>query len=315
MSSNHARTVILSERYVDGTLKIELPHFGGNLSGQHLDAAAFNFVKTLSEDLGSNSLRLPSLPEVAIKIRRALVDDHSDATYVARIVGSDPVLAARIIGAANSAYCGQSGKPVCDLQTALFRLGLDAVYSLAMTAALEQVLHARVPDELRDRMKKEWEHSTLVAALAQSLARLETALNPDEAFLTGLLHGVGRLYILRRAKDHPELLGRPQALRFVMDAWHHAVGFALIAHWGLSPEIGEAVRDYGEYDTDAAPPPTLTTVVHLADQLAHAVAERGKGGALEFPRCRALNVPDRSWQSIVTSVEKDLEHLHHVLGV
>jgi HD-like signal output (HDOD) protein len=315
MSSNHAQTVILSERYVDGTLSIELPHLGGDLSRRHRDAAAFDFVKALSEDLGSDSLRLPSLPEVAIKIRHALVNDHSNAAYVARIVGSDPVLAARVIKAANSAYRAQSGMPVCDLQTALFRLGLDAVYSLAMSAALEQVLHARVPDELTDWLKKEWEHSTLVAALAQSLARAETTLNPDEAFLAGLLHGVGRLYILRRAKDHAELLRRPQALRFVMDAWHHPVGFALIVHWGLSPEIGEAVRDYGEYDTAAALPPTLTTVVHLADRLAHAVAEHEKGGALEFPRCRALDVPEQSWRAIITSAQEDLEHLHHVLGV
>jgi HD-like signal output (HDOD) protein len=315
MSSGHAPTVILSERYVDGTLIVELPHLGRVHCPQNLDTAAFNFVKALSADFGSNSVRLPSLPEVAIKIRRALVDDHSNAAHVAWIVGSDPVLAARVIRAANATYYATNGKAVSDLHTAVARLGLDAVYSLAMSAALEQILHARVPDELTACLKMEWEHSILVAGLAQSLARVQNTLNPDEAFLTGLLCGVGRLYILGRAKDHPELLSNTFALRLVMDAWHHAVGFALITHWGLAAEIGEAVRGYRDYDVDAAQLPTLTTVIHLADWLAHAMADCRNDEDLTFPRCRSLDVPEQIWRLIVSSVKEDLKHLHHVLGV
>lgn len=305
----------MSERLVAGRLSAELPRPSGTGgTWGDADVAALNFMQALAHELDTGTLRLPSPPEIVIKIRHALSEEHGNPGHVARVIGGEPVIAARIVRAANAAYFAHSPRPVSDLRSAVIRLGLETVYSLTMSAALEQVLHAQIPQALRPRLKAEWERSVLVATIAQLLAHT-TALSPDEAFLAGLLHGVGRLYILRRANERPELLADERAIAAVTDAWQHALGFALLTHWGLAVDVAYAVKDYDSFDTTAAGPSTLTTILHLADRLARAIEQSKPDEPTEFPQCAALEVPDATWRSIVDGVGQDLKHLYRVLGL
>jgi putative nucleotidyltransferase with HDIG domain len=309
MLTHHAQTVILTDRHVDGALATELPRALHPPNGApDREVSAFNFLKELSEDLVAKTLRLPSLQEVAIKVRHALVDDPRNTAQVTRVIGADPVLAVRVVCAAR-AGCSS---PVRDLPTAIRVLGLEHAYALAMSVSLEQLLHARVPDELRVTLRAEWEHSLRVASIAQALARSVALLNADEAYLAGLLHGVGKLYILRRTANHPELLKNPEVLCRVINAWHHSVGFALMNHWGFALEFARAVNDYASVDVVGPQTPTLAMLVHVANRLAHAM---GRGEALEFPCCRSLEIAAPLWGSIVAGAELDLQHLHHVLAM
>ncbi len=312
MPGDSTRTLILNERHVGGRLSAELPRPGDKaLPG--VDPVALNFMQALAHELDSGTLRLPSPPEVVIKIRHALSEEHGNPGHVARVIGGEPVIAARIIRAANAAYFAHSSRPVSDLRTAVVRLGLEIVYSLTMSTALEQVLHSQLPDALRPRLKSEWERSVLVAAIAQRLAHFGS-VSPDEAFLAGLLHGVGRLYVLRRAKEYPELL-RGDALSQVMTAWQHTLGFALLTNWGLAIDIAYAVKDYDSYDASVAGPVTLTTIVHLADRLADEIEANQPEPPAWFPRCEAVELTDDTWRSVVEGVTQDLAQLYRVLGV
>lgn len=310
----YTRTSILEERLENGTLSARLPALASELPPpEHIDTVAFNFMKGLAQEIHTGKLSLPSLPEVAIKIRHALVEEHTDLGRVVRVIGTDPVLAARIVTAANSAAM-RATRPISDVHSAVHRLGLQAVYSLAMSTALQQVLYAKIPDKLRSTLKAEWECSVRVAVIAQALARVVGGCVADEAFLAGLFHNIGKLFILKRAADYPGLLEDDDALQMVMDAWHNVVGFALVTHWGVASDIACAVRDHGASGTGEGAN-RLTSVVCLAHRHAGYVLVPGEQAVRTAPPSAGLELTDAAWAKVVAAARTELEYVRHVLKV
>ncbi len=85
----------------------------------------------------------------------------------------------------------------------------------------------------------------MVAAFAFVLARTCTKVNPDEAMLTGMMHGIGKLYILTRAIDHPELFNSETALNDIIDEWHAGIGKAILENWEFRRIDGAGGRRSG----------------------------------------------------------------------
>lgn len=316
MVSEHSRTAVLAERREGGGLASSLPprRTAPPSAAEHIDTAAFNFMKALASDLHLSRLQLPSPPDVAIKIRQALAGNHTNLEHVRRVVGADPVLVGRLLASANSAAT-LGTEPVSDVKSAILKLGLNFVYSVAMIVSLRQVLDAQVPGVLRDRLQAEWCRAIRVATVAEVVARNLTPLDPHKAHLAGLLHGVGRLYILRRAKEFPALLGSDGALDLVMGAWHGEVGAALAKHWGLAAELCTAVREYETYDLRESRPPSFTMLICLADRVASGMDEGLEVPMAPLPIFATLGVSETGWLAIAREVRDELERLLKALGL
>jgi HD-like signal output (HDOD) protein len=210
-------------------------------------ASALEFLQGLSKEMAAGKVHLPCFPDVVIQIRRALNNPETHIVQTVRIVGTEPLLAARLLQTANSAIFNHSGKPVIDLRTAVARLGTRLVQSSAMAFAVQQLRAAPVLKSVSTQMKELWEESLCAATLCQLLAR-RTSVNVDEAFLTGLLHGIGRLYIMVRAASDPGKARYEHSLRELIDGWHPAIGQAVLENWGFSEAMVGAVarqQDYG----------------------------------------------------------------------
>jgi len=116
---------------------------------------------------------------------------------------------------------------------------------------------ATASEHLRSYLTAIWQHSVHTAALAHMLARVRTRLNPDEAFLAGLLHEVGRLYILMHAKENAEVLASEEAFESVLAEWHPRLGRAVIETWALPAELAEAVGEHQACGLEAPEPPAV----------------------------------------------------------
>jgi HD-like signal output (HDOD) protein len=227
--------------------------------------AAFAFVQALAAELNKGELRLPSFPDAVLRIRKALADENCTTDRLARIAASDQVLAGRLLQLANSALLQRGADRVTDLRTAIQRLGFAMVRNAAMSVAMEQILRARALGASVNDVKVLWRSSTRVAALSYVVAKRFTRLNPDEAFLAGLLHNVGKLYILMRADEHAELFADEEQRR-ALDGWHGSIGRLIIEHWGFSEAQAAAAEDY--LDVERKPyHPDLTDVVQVATLL------------------------------------------------
>src|SRR6202035_777633 len=195
---------------------------------------AFEFVRSLAGELTAGKVDVPSFPEIAIRVRRVLSDPKSTSDQVVRVVGSEPALAARLLRIANSASLNRSGRQVSDLRTAINRIGYNMVRSASISFSMAQIRNSNKLAGLEHHLADLWQRSSMVAAFAYVLARNCTKVNPDEAMLTGMMHGIGKLYVLTRAIDHPELFASDTTLNQIIDDWHASIGKAILDNWSFS---------------------------------------------------------------------------------
>lgn len=210
------------------------------------NAAAFAFVAELAQEVSHGKVELPSFPDVAVRVRKVLADEHVSNEQIARVVSSDAGLAARVFTLANSAALNRSGRSVSEIKTAVNRIGHNNVRTAAVSFAISQLRRASELKHISKELEGLWQEATTVAALAYAVAS-RTGMNADESMLAGLLHNVGKIYILARAQRH-SLFKEPAALAQVMRDWHANIGKAIVENWGFPEHIAEAIGEHENID-------------------------------------------------------------------
>lgn len=223
-------------------------------------------VEALNVELAGEKIDLPSFPDVAARVRRALTNEEVDVEHVVRIVSAEPALAARLMQLANSAALNPGGRRFADLRSAVSRIGFNMARSAAIAFAMSQLRRAEAYKSVGEALAELWEESVHVAAMSHVVARRFTPLNPDTALLAGLLQNVGRLYLLTRAVKYPGMLADRGAYQRVVAEWHLRIAEAILRNWDITDDIVEAVL--ASQDPDR----THTGTTDLADVLAVAGA-------------------------------------------
>jgi HD-like signal output (HDOD) protein len=231
------------------------------------NTVTFGFVKALAAELSRGQVDLPSVPEVVVSLQRVLSDEDASNEIVVKVVGSEPVLAARLMNMANSAALNPSDRKIADLRAAVARVGFNIVRSAALAFAVQQLRKSAEFEYLAPQLDALWKNSVQIAALSHVIARRFTSLNGDTALLTGLMHNVGRIYILTRASKFPALIADPLTFNSISRDWHTNVARAVLESWRLPEEIVEAVGSCEDPDREMRGPVTLTDVLSLAMQL------------------------------------------------
>lgn len=225
------------------------------------------FLTELLDDLNNNRLVLPTLPEVALRVRDAVEDDDVSASQIADIVATDAALSARLMQVANSPlYRGQ--KPIENLQTAVSRLGFQMVRNLVSSLVMQQIFQPTT-DVLDQRLRALWEHSTQVAAISRVLAAHFTRLQADQAMLAGLIHDIGALPILVRAEDMPELLTNAATLDQVVQKLHPIVGKAILENWEFPATLVAVAAEHEDLQRDPGGNVDYVDVVIAANLQSH----------------------------------------------
>jgi len=188
----------------------------------------------LIDDMENDKLVLPSLPEVALKVRDTLDDENANARDVAKVIATDAALSARLIAVANSPLL-RGSKHIDSVDMAVARMGNTIVRNTVNSLIVQQIFQPTT--EVTDRLFHTfWQHSTEVAAISQALASF-ARLKPDQAMLAGLVHDIGALPIVKYAEDIPELLEHEQVLNEIIQELHTTIGTALLSKWEFPQDI------------------------------------------------------------------------------
>ena len=225
---------------------------------------AFQFVQALAAELSMGAVDIPGFPAIVQKIREVLADETSSAEKVARVVGADPVLAARLLNLANSVAILGTARPATDLRTAVSRVGLNAVRSTTYAHAVRILSHCEALRGLEKPLEVLHKQTAQVASLSHVIAGKYTKVQPDVAMLAGLLHSSGRLYLLARAGKHRGLFADANSFRNVERDWHLSVAVALLENWSVPDEIVHAIAESEDLTREPRGAPVLTDVVMLA---------------------------------------------------
>lgn len=220
------------------------------------------FLTELVDAIENDRLTLPTLPEVALKIRETVEDPDVSSQSLSEVISQDAALAAKIIKVANSPLIRGSVR-VDDLQLAITRMGITFVRNLATGLAMEQMFQA-THDAVDKRLRDSWEHSVQVASVSHVLARHYTNLKPDQATLGGLVHEIGVLPILTLAEENPVILEHEHILDDVINRLQGKVGHAILNAWGFSEELKPIPLGCTDFSRDASAQADYVDVVQVA---------------------------------------------------
>jgi len=224
--------------------------------------------------------QLPPLHQVAQKLIALMNDDRSCARDIDKLVRHDQALTARILKLANSSVYGKS-RNIIQLTEAIILLGHTTITNMVLGISVGDVVAGSRHQEFAARA---WEHSLDCAAVSRALADITGCVEPENAFVTGLLHDIG---LLVQVHAVPEVLAEIVAAepvdllaaeRQAMGLNHAQIGMKLLNKWRLPVHLCEAVRFHHAPDKRFLRTNPLVIIVALADQLT-AIA-----GTTPFPR-------------------------------
>jgi HD-like signal output (HDOD) protein len=277
---------------------------------------AFVFVQALAAEASAGRIEIPCFPDVAIRIRRVLADENCDAGQVARVTSAEPALAAKLLHLANSAALNAARVRVTELKGAVARIGFSNVRTASLAYAMEQLRNAPALETLRQPLNSLWELSVNVASLAFVAARSWTRVSPDRALLAGLMHAVGRIYILSRSVEHPGLFADLDAYHQIERDWHATIAKIVLEGWEISPDIVTAVESFEGPGRPGGGDQDLTDVLTVAHMLAtlQDAPEALEAQLSEAAASRRLGITHESVCKVLQESASELASLHAALG-
>lgn len=231
-------------------------------------AITFKILEDIAKDLSGEEITFPTFLDITFQVRTALKDPNLSVDQLARLVGAEPLMSAKIIRMANSVALNPSGREVADVKNGIIRVGMEAVRTVSFAVAMEQLLKSKQMQPFEGLSRRLWEHTAHVAALARVLARKIARINPDEAMFAGLVHDVGVFYLMSRAAGFPELVADKVELHGLLVGWHDNIGHALLTALGSPEPVLQAVQEH-ETDREIVALRNLSDVIYVANKIAN----------------------------------------------
>jgi HD-like signal output (HDOD) protein len=220
------------------------------------------FLARLRQAIAQNRITLPTLPEVALRVRDTVERETATAREIARVVSTDAAVSARLLQVVNSPlYRGRT--QIDNIQMAVTRLGGRLVRSLVVCLAMQQIFQA-TSGNLDRRFRRIWENSVQVAAISRMLAKPLRHLDSEQAMLAGLLHAIGALPILVLADADDRLANDDAQLDFLLERLSPTIGRMILTNWDFPPALVTVAEHYNNFAYDGGPKATYTDVVIVA---------------------------------------------------
>jgi HD-like signal output (HDOD) protein len=273
---------------------------------------SLEFLTHMRDTLASGIIELPAFPQVVIKVQEAYKDPNYTPQLVARLIAAEPMLARRLLDMANSVAFNATGRVIIDLGLALTRLGAQKVYGVVLAHAIQDIRRAESLRSIAGRMDELWSDSATAAHFSQAIAK-RASLPTPEAFVAGLLHLMGRLYIMVQCAAQGA--GQQVVLsNDLVDAWHPTIAKAVLKNWRMSEEVCEAVGAQAEVNVVRTGTASLTDVLVTGIRLAKRMKNHYDTTSLSAGGVLArLNLSIEECQSLVNDAEADVRALERVL--
>ncbi|MBL8020324.1 MAG: HDOD domain-containing protein [Leptospirales bacterium] len=289
-----------------------------------MDAAAEMKAK-IDEQL-ADIQKLPAMPGVVQKILVLANDPDADIQKLSEEISKDAAITAGVIRLSNSAYY-RPQRPVRSVQEAVMTLGLRTVKNIVLITASKGILAIPLEGYKMDA-KDVWDHSLIVAELADRICKMRrTRVPPDVAFTAGILHDIGKIVLAQYFKKayrqvaaeidkNPEV-SFSQIERSILGYDHAEIGGKLLSIWQFPPELSEAVA-LQYHPEKAQKNPELTCLVHLANHIALVAGVGVDTGGLSESLSKfaldTLKITDNDLQALYSSLPEFLGELTDLRG-
>jgi HD-like signal output (HDOD) protein len=265
------------------------------------------FERVIATEIAGESLELPSFPEVALRVRKALGHADISIDQVVRMVSAEPSLAVRLLQLANSVALNPNSQRITTLRVAITRIGFNLARSATIAFAMSQMRRAEAWRGLERRFRELWDESAALAAVAHALASRVPGMLADQAMLAGMLTSVGKLFVLTRLSRFPLLLNSPEHHFEMQRRWQGPVARAILSHWDMSPEIVAAACEFERAAQKGEGAPDIGDVLFVAKHLAVGP------DVLRSPASRRLRLDAGRYAELIDGSREEIDSLKAAL--
>ena len=267
-----------------------------------------------------SSGNLPTLPEILIKLLSACDDQETPISEIADIISTDPALSFRVLQLVNSAYYGFR-HTFHSIDQAVVYLGADTIKNLALTTSIHHVFEPRKVHGIHPfDTGAFWFHSLMSATICKRIARKIGYGNGEEAYLSGLLHDIGKLLLL---SSFPQVykvdpLPRPGfSDPLVVEAEqvginHCEAGSWLVRKWNLNSLLADAILYHHEPIEQIKEAFPLIRIVYAANILARGGFDSDE--VLNAGRV-LLRVEDFDFEEIVETATEEVNKIADSMNI
>lgn len=227
------------------------------------DALENELLERLFSALRQDQLVLPTLPEMALRVRDLLADPDSSMADVARAVSRDPALSARLIQIVNSPLL-RARTRIDTIEMAVVRLGSSMIRNIVTGLAMEQLFQATT-DVTDRKLRTTWRHAWDVSSLAMGLCLQHPHLQSDQAMLAGLVHDIGILPLLTLAEEYPTLLEDEARLDRLIARTHCELGRAILEHWHFPESLVAVASEHENLAYEGGDKPDYVHLIIVAN--------------------------------------------------
>jgi HD-like signal output (HDOD) protein/signal transduction histidine kinase len=265
------------------------------------------------------SISLPTLPHILLQLIETCNRQEKGIKDLSKIINQDPSISERVLRLVNSAYYSLKQK-ITSVDQALLLLGMDAVKNIAISSSIYQVFHRPRKGSAFD-LKQFWWHSLSAAAISRRLALRTQYPTPDEAFLSGLLHDIGRIVLWANLEEEYEKILRSSGWRSgvmlkaerKLGLNHAEVGAWLIRRWDLSSFMPDALLYHHDPPERIVHSSSLVQIVYLANRLCPIVAEEREEGFQVG--MRVLGLERRELEAVVEESGEEVREIARSLDI
>ncbi|MGD8992080.1 MAG: HDOD domain-containing protein [Desulfobacterales bacterium] len=219
----------------------------------------------------SKRVELPAFNAIALRIQKEVSKEEPDSRLIEKLIVSDQSLTGEVLRVSNSSFYKGLAQ-VATVRDAIIRLGIKEVSNIVTLVALQHNFESRNP-AIDQIMKQLWQHS-VASGIGTNWIAAQAGYEAlaHEAFIAGLLHDVGKLYILKVvdgmvASGEFDSPPSDPVVNEVMQNLHTDQGFFLMQHWNLPEKYCLIARDHHLCEADADN--IVLLLVRLANQMCH----------------------------------------------
>jgi HD-like signal output (HDOD) protein len=249
-----------------------------------------SLVGMIDRFVASKTVKLPAFSATAIRIQKEVAREEPDSRLIEKLIVSDQSLTGEVLRVSNSSFY-KGLTQVETVRDAIIRIGNIEVSNIVSMVALQHNFKSK-NQAIHKIMGKLWRHSVGCAIGANWLAR-HTGLQAlaHETFIAGLLHDVGKLYVLKIIDDMKasgEIKNLPSeiVINEVMQQLHTDQGYSLMAQWNLPEKYCQIARDHHRAELDGNN--LLLVMVRMANQVCHKMGI----GLIEDPSIVMMETPE-----------------------
>jgi putative nucleotidyltransferase with HDIG domain len=222
---------------------------------------------------------IPTLPTIVFELNKHLENPETSIAKVSQTIEKDQAMALKILKLVNSAFYGFKSR-VSDIKNAVVLLGFNAVRNAIVSVSVINTLPRNLlfqDFEINDF----WKHSLAVAVTSKNIAQKAGGQSPDNCFVGGLLHDVGKVIMAQYFQDlfvrvwsymQKECLSFHDAERHELPVDHAMIGGYLAERWGLPRGLIDAIRWHQDFKSDI-PNANFVMIIYLANILVNSYDE------------------------------------------